>query len=188
MPDLQPPVTISVQGVLLKIDGQPYCVVLGDPPLDAPGDVMQRGPINLSFGMALLYEPDFILPQLLIDDFGNQYTGEAALDFMLNKGDSYPRADVTGRRASTDQTDTLFLKQIDLAQGLHCLAAVSHQQSLLCRVGAAVWPDALSTRIHTMPANDVRASRLLKLSARCLVVPVHQLSSLPSYLAELAKV
>lgn len=70
------------------------------------------------FAFAFLYETDFFLPYRVVDDFRREFQGKDALDFIRDRGASFPRADVLGIRVSTGSWAEIFLKEIDPHQGL----------------------------------------------------------------------
>jgi hypothetical protein len=72
---------------------------------------------SIGFGFEFLYEPDAFLPLMASDEFRRTYRGRQVLEFIIEKGASFPRADVSGLRVSNAVREEVFLKQIDLHQG-----------------------------------------------------------------------
>jgi len=185
---LQPPPTIEIVGALLRLGSRPTnTLVVGAPNADFPGDLISVGIWELCFGMMLLVEDDLILPQLILDDFGRQHVGTAGIEFMLREGDAFPRADVFGSRVSTGVEDQFFFKQIDLAQGLHCVACKRNCAQQRHRVDVVIWVDETQPQLRELDPDDTRAIGLLRLSTRCLAMPSRRLQSVANDLAAIIK-
>jgi hypothetical protein len=143
MVQLQPPFVESLNGRLVLLpDGKSAALLIGRGRSTLRGRLIHRGNIVLSYAFPLLYSTDFMFPQLAIDDFRREYHGQTAIEFMLDKANSYPRADAIGVRLSDGLQADFYMKEVDIAAGLHAFAHASSLVGLpLVRVLAAVWLD-----------------------------------------------
>ena len=73
-------------------------------------------PVSLRPGYHLIAEPDYLLPNEVIDDIGQHWTAPFCYQWMEERGDLFPRADVIGQRASTGASQNVFMKEMDLVQ------------------------------------------------------------------------
>ncbi len=168
---LYPPPSDVLKGYLMRLRGSSgMTLVGGQVPHDFPLGALLCGEITVYYGLALLYEQDFLLPQWVYDDFRREHHGADALDFMLRQGDAFPRADVVGCRASTGQRADLFLKQLDLARGVSAFVLIAPgTPKPFARLDLAVWADLEATGCSEMPLNDGRFPTLLHMAVRCYV-------------------
>ncbi len=151
-----------------------------------PGQLLHMGRLVVSYGLAFLYEPDFLLPQWAYDDFRRAYHADAALDFMMRKGDAFPRADVIGQRVSTGARTALFLKQLDLGRGVLAFAYASLDAPRpLARLDAALWVEPTASAWGDLPGGDERPSVWLRRAVPCFVAPPRDLPALPARLPAL---
>lgn len=76
-------------------------------------EVIVQGEIVLRYGIPYLFKPQWsIVPDLVVLDYGETMTGEAAWDFLMTSSHLYPRSDVLGFRS--DGVDEMVpLKQLD---------------------------------------------------------------------------
>ena len=163
---LASPPTITVKGLLTLADNaKPNVIVTGDVRRLRKPPEMKSATFELRFGVAMLYETDYIFPQLVIDDFAQQYYGRDGIAFMLDQGDAFPRADVMGVRKSTSMPEHLFMKQIDLARDLHCFA--NRNATHDTKLDAVVWIDPSENTWQSLKAADLRADDLLLRSVHC---------------------
>ncbi len=168
-----------VAGALVKGGEPPRLILLaGDLPDVLPGRPIARGAIVIRYALAYLYEQDYLIPGYVLDDFRREFYGEAALDFLLARGESFPRADVTGLRVSLGEHETLFVKQLDLAQGP---IAIAYRDA---SGGPALGPVRLAINLDPAAAQRQPASaggpfpaRLLK-AAACYSVAADGLDDL----------
>lgn len=88
-----------------------------------------------------------IVPGLIALDYGDMLTGAAAWDFLLNRSNLYPRADVFGYR--NDGTDDMIqVKWLDLAQPVEVLVytdenattPIAHPTALIAPAEAEIAP------------------------------------------------
>lgn len=181
MIQLQPPPTDTLNGHLLTLPdgGQTVLVVGARSKKSLPGRLMHAGEIEVRYGLALLLDQDFVIPQFAMDDFRREYHAEEAIHFLLTRGDSYPRADVIGHRLSTNQREELFLKQIDLGQGLVAFAYAEGQpEQLLARIHIAVFLNVGVRDWSLAPP----PSTLFGLAVRCYQLPPENIPRLAEYL------
>ncbi|MCY4466419.1 MAG: hypothetical protein OXE46_12870 [Chloroflexi bacterium] len=105
------PISDSVRGLLMRLDD---CWLLADHAL-VGGRVAAQGELILRYGISILGKPQFtIVPDLVVADRGEMLIGEAAWQFIIERGHLFPRADVCGR-FEDGADEMLFLKQLDLA-------------------------------------------------------------------------
>ncbi|MCE2489288.1 MAG: hypothetical protein J4G17_04855 [Anaerolineae bacterium] len=99
-------------GQILRVAG---VTLLSDRTLSG-GDSLASGPFLLRYGLVCLETPQrCIVPELVVMEYGEQLSGEAAWDFLLNHSNLHPRAEVLGRR-DDGLEDQLRVSRLDLAQ------------------------------------------------------------------------
>ncbi|GAB4341787.1 MAG: hypothetical protein Kow00117_21460 [Phototrophicales bacterium] len=78
-------------------------------------NAVATGDFIIRYGIRFLGKPMIsIVPGILALDYGEMLTGEAAWDFIFNKSNLYPRADVVGYRHDGED-DMIPLKHLDVA-------------------------------------------------------------------------
>jgi hypothetical protein len=119
IPERQP-IHDAVTGVVASLDADsPRALLIGiDPPPDAR--VQMHGDLIIRYGIPYLGKPHVIVPGLIAIDYGMMITGDEAWDFLLNRSNLYPRADVFGFR-SDGVDDMITVKMLDLAQPVRVL-------------------------------------------------------------------
>lgn len=169
MVTLQPPYWEDFTGRLVGVSvGKPALLVIGRGKLPPPGKLIYRGDVSIRFGFPLLLTTDHMFPQLVIDDFRREFHGRAAIEFMLNKGNSYPRADAVGMRLTDGSRGDFYMKEVDIAAGLHAYAyAADLDGPPLARVGAVVWLDTAIGSADGVLVDADAAGSLLHFSAKC---------------------
>jgi hypothetical protein len=107
----------------------------------APLEGAQAGTFNLRYGVVLLGRSYLsIVPDLIALDYGDALNGEEAMDFLFNKSNLYPRADVFGYR-DDGVDDMLTVKTLDLMQTLRVWAYASEQDTRpIAQVHALIAP------------------------------------------------
>lgn len=121
---------------------KPPLLIIGRGKLPPRVKAVHRGDVSVYFAFPLFMSPDLVFPQLVIDDFRRQFPGRAAIEFMLNKGNSYPRADVIGARLPDLKRADLYMKEVDVAAGLRAVAFSGPFEGIpLARIGTVVWLD-----------------------------------------------
>lgn len=127
------------------------------------------GQMNLVYAFPLLHEKDLFVPTWVYDDFQREYVGKDALNFLLKRGDSFPRADVGGLQVSTSGGREIFLRELDVSAGL--VALVRPIQASIgvpfVRLSDVIWVDdaAVDIRPADPPSGDL--SPFFTQSVRC---------------------
>lgn len=105
------PVEERFSGVLLRVGATDGLALLPQPDTTT----LAQGAFVLRFGVRFLGKPHrAIVPGLVVLDYGDMLTGEAAWDFLQKRSNLHPRAEVAGYR--DDGTDDLvFFRDLDLA-------------------------------------------------------------------------
>jgi hypothetical protein len=159
--------------LIVDVDGRPR-----------PGQVMYAGDLSVCYAVPYLYEQKSFVPYLLIDDFGREFVGIAALNFMVHKGDAFPRADVYGRWVHSGERDAVFLKQLDMAAELEAFAYESTGSPLpLARLGAVVWVEDNLTGLNRLDEHDERFPEMLRRSVPVFAIGPSHLPQLPGALS-----
>jgi hypothetical protein len=146
------PIGDSFKGVLQKLG---EAVLLAETPL-AGAEILHDGSFILRYGVVYLGKPHLsIVPALLALDYGAFKTGEDAWDFLLNKSNLFPRADVIGY--GNDGADCqVFVKELDLMFPFHILAYGNAEASKpLAQVAAVISdkPENLPPRLAEYAPN-----------------------------------
>ena len=102
-------------------------------------------PLVVHPGYRLLGRPDYLLPNEAIDDRGQHYFGQEAVDWIETVGGVFPRADAIGRLGSGEPFQAR-LKEMDLAVlALYASAAPQGPaQRLHLAIEALAVPDGLA--------------------------------------------
>lgn len=180
---LRPPPSDTLSGCLLRFAEERVVLVMGGQLIDPLGEVLHCGDVTIYYALALLYERDYLLLQWAYDDFRREYHAAEAVDFVLRRGDAFPRADVVGRRVSTGQRADLFLKQLDLGRGLLAFAyADADAPHPLARLDAALWIDDSVQGWAPLATDDPRTPALLRRAVPCYALPAASLPNLPDLL------
>jgi hypothetical protein len=182
--ELSPPPSDDVKGALFRWGEYPKVVLVKDGwPSHLPGEVLHTGQMVVCYALPFLYERDSLLPQLVVDDFRRMHHGRVALEFMIRRGDAFPRADVVGRRVSTGQRADLFLKQLDLAAPLEAYV-YSHLDALLplARLDMVVQVDDAIPDWSAL-TDDEAVPSLLRQAVPCYRINRRSLDCLPEWVA-----
>lgn len=129
----------------------------------APGaaDVLHAAPGIVRYGVRFLGKPHLsIVPGLIVVDYGQMLTGEAAWDFLINHSNRYPRAEVFGYR-NDGRDDMMLVRALDLAlppevlvyADAHATTPLARPTALIAGADAPAVPDRLLgalTRFETM--------------------------------------
>jgi hypothetical protein len=86
------------------------------------------------------------VPGLLATDTGDIMTGSHAWDFLLNRSNLFPRADVQGYR-NDGEDDMVFVKELDLMQPIQILVYETAEATAPLAQAAAV----ISTDLDSLP-------------------------------------
>jgi hypothetical protein len=120
------PVGDTFTGSLLKIDDT-YLLATASP---TGIDPVASGLFVVRYGVRFLEKPFLsIVPGLLALDYGDMLVGDAAWDFLLNRSNLYPRADVVGYR-NDGHDDMIPVKWLDLAMPFEVLIYTPEQDTL----------------------------------------------------------
>ncbi|MBZ0304295.1 MAG: hypothetical protein K8J31_31455 [Anaerolineae bacterium] len=102
-------------GVVLQAADTPLLARAAQP----AAEVIAQGDFVIRYGIQYLGKPHFALvPGLVALDYGDMLVGEAAWDFLLNRSNLHPRADVVGFR-NDGVDDMIAVKYLDLAEPVH---------------------------------------------------------------------
>ncbi|GEM_PF-845475 len=156
-------------------------LLVGELSAGLPGTLLHCGSVLICYGLAFLYEPDWLIPSLARDDFRRVYRGKDALEFLLHKGDLFPRGDVAGWRVSNGEWEDRFIKQIDLARPPAAFVCIEGRcGGPLARLDAALWVDPDARPWASLPPDDERAPAWLrKTTVRVYLVPPSGVEELP---------
>lgn len=119
------------------------------------GELLTNGPLLLRYGLICLEMPQLsIVPELVVLEYGEQLNGKAAWDFLLNRSNLHPRAEVLGHRDDGVE-DQLRVSRLDLAQAPRVLAwrqADAENSLPLARPSALIATDmdALPARLRQL--------------------------------------
>ena len=98
-------------GHLLRADGVALLSALNH----SGEELLAPGPLRLRYGIVCLETPQrCIVPELVVMEYGELLTGEAAWDFLLHHSNLHPRAEVHGR-LDDGMEDQLRVSRLDLA-------------------------------------------------------------------------
>jgi hypothetical protein len=172
-------------GALVRIGYRRWMTLIvgaGDRP--APGQNVRTGDLAVCYAVPYLFEQRSFVPHVVIDDFGREYTGNAALNFMVQRGDAFPRADVYGHWVGTGEQDHVFLKQLDLAARIEAFGCESASAPIpLARLDAVVWAEDEPIDLHRLDENDDRAPELLRRAIPVYRIGASRLQQLPGMLS-----
>jgi hypothetical protein len=109
----QEPIQDSFTGIIARHPTSGYQALVASP-LNGLKTVAE-GAFIVRYGLRFLGKLHrSIVPGLLVLDYGDMLTGEEAWEFITNKSNLYPRAEVAGRMDDGSE-DMVFLKALDLA-------------------------------------------------------------------------
>lgn len=183
--DLQPPPADQVNGYLAALEGTPRTALVIGPSVDGlPAKLLHQGEMTVKYGFVFLYEPeDTLIVQFAMDDFQRQYHGVAAINFALRRGDAFPRGDIFGHRTSNGEYFEAFIREVDLASGLHAYVFNQIDDHIpIAKVNLAVWIDEEVKGLINLPPDDQRSPDLLGRTVPCLCVNPASLPDLPHLL------
>lgn len=116
IPERQP-IRDEIEGFVVDINGiQAFMLEIAD-----ELDVIASGQFIVRYGVQFLGKPQLsIVPGLIALDYGEMLTGEEAWDFLWNRSNLHPRADVFGYR-NDGEDDMIVIKWLDVDQSAHVL-------------------------------------------------------------------
>lgn len=121
MPNFPDPEYISetLTGVIFKEEERHLLAVGG---LTLLGECVAQGALTLRYAVPTLNPPiRWVIPGLLVGERGGAFTGRKAWDYMQDRWEHHPRADVVGLDP-TGAKQTYFLKELDLAAQVRAYA------------------------------------------------------------------
>ncbi len=129
------PVSDRFRGVIVQAGGAAALAVAAPP--DA--EVIASGEFTLQYGARFLGKPEqYIVPGLVVLDYGDMLTGEDAWNFLWHRSNLHPRAEVVGQR-DDGREDIVFFRVLDLSLPPHVL--VYDGAALVARVTALIARD-----------------------------------------------
>jgi hypothetical protein len=157
------PVSDDFEGFALRVDGQ-VCLAH-----ESFGTVLAQGALTVRYGARYLGKSFLsIVPGLVALDYGDFLTADAAWDFIRNRSNLYPRAEVFGFR-SDGVDDMTWVRNLDLARPAEVLVyADATATRPLASVDALIVPAAALERIparlraalpHVETFDDWRAAK-----------------------------
>lgn len=112
------PIADMFSGYLIQF-GEMQALCTEEPDEDV--QVIQHGQFIIRYAVPFLGKPQLsIVPGLIVLDYGEMLAGEAAWDFLLNRSNLYPRADVIGYR-NDGEDDMVVIKWLDVDQPVQVL-------------------------------------------------------------------
>lgn len=115
-----------LNGVVLKVN-QSYALALHAHP---ESEIVVQGNITLRYGVRFLGKPhQSIVPGLMVIEYGDMLTGEEAWEFLVNRSNRFPRAEVMGYR-NDGYDDMAYVKALDLALPIDVLAYSSATETM----------------------------------------------------------
>lgn len=127
--EFRPPYHDVVGGSLLRIGEEQALnvLIIGESSRQLPGEQLYSGEMYLRYGLVYLYkETDALIPQYALDDFRREYHAADALDFLYEKGERFPRADVVGIRVPDGTKTQAYAKELDHARPYRMIACKAH--------------------------------------------------------------
>lgn len=115
------PLGDTVTGTLIRVD-ETDLLLTDAASVPADAETLHSGTLVVRYGVRYLGKPHLsIVPGLLATDQGEVMTGEVAWDFLLNRSNLHPRADVHGYRNDGEE-DMVFVKELDVMRPIEILA------------------------------------------------------------------
>jgi hypothetical protein len=129
----------TISGTIYKEDSR-HTLAVGD--LALPGEALARGTFALRYAVPTLNPPvRWLVPGLLAGERGGAFVGRKAWDYMQDRWEHHPRADVIGIDPAGEK-QTYFLKELDLAARVRVYAYPDPAATTpLCIVDALAAPD-----------------------------------------------
>lgn len=138
------PIGDSFNGSLLKIDDQFLLFSEAKP----CAETVLHGAMVVRYGVPFLDRPHLaIVPGLVVLDYGDTLTGHEAWNFLIEKSNLHPRADVLGYR-NDGQDEMIVVKKLDLALPVNVFVFVDEDAIVpVARVHALISPESTSACI-----------------------------------------
>lgn len=147
------PISDPFTGALIRVDGTALLTESLPPGLEA----IQRGHFVVRYGVQYLQKAQSIVPGLIALDYGDMLTGEEAWNFLFNRSNLYPRADVVGY-TSKGEDDMVPVKMLDLMrpvdvlvyESLEATQPLAHIRGIISQDPEQI-PERLRTYTKTYP-------------------------------------
>lgn len=105
------PVCDHFTGVVLQAEGAQALVFAPQP----GAEVIAAGEFIIRYGVRFLGKPEqYIIPGLVVMDYGDMLNGEEAWDFLWHRSNLHPRSEVVGQREDNHE-DVVFFRNLDLS-------------------------------------------------------------------------
>ncbi len=133
------PISERVSAVVTEVEGQ---ALLSAGRL-SEGEAVASGDLIIRYGITFLGKPQMsIVPHLVVADYGELLTGEAAWAFLMSSAHLYPRADVCGW-LNDGRDEMVLLKQLDFDYPFDVFVYQQIQdEQPLAKLSALVAPDS----------------------------------------------
>lgn len=114
----------------------------------APQDAVLSGMLVVRYAIRYLGKPHLsIVPGLVAIDYGDMLVGDEAWDFLLNRSNLYPRAEIFGYR-NDGKDEMMYVKHLDFVQPIEVLVyAKDTDTAPAARPIALIAPDDAVTSI-----------------------------------------
>lgn len=100
------------------------------------GEVVAGGDFEIRYGVCFLGKPEqYIVPELVVMDYGDMLTGEDAWNFLWHRSNLHPRSEVVGPRED-GREDIVFFRSLDLSLPPRVL--VYERETLLAKAAALI--------------------------------------------------
>lgn len=114
------PISDVFTGLIVHVAGHDVLMLALTDADDVDASITHEGTFFVRYGLIYLQEAHSMVPELIALDYGDMLAGEEAWDFILNRSNLYPRADVVGYR--DDGTDDMVvLKKLDIMHPVEVL-------------------------------------------------------------------
>lgn len=137
-------------------------------------------PLIVRYGFAYLYaENDFLVLTQVYDDYQRQHVGIEAAEFMLSKGERFPRADAIGYRLRDMAYREEFIRNIDIARSVFAFAfATPHLDQSPVQLQMTVWVTSQASGVEPVPDDERLQLSLLGLATDCYAANPSRVSQL----------
>lgn len=158
-------ITETVEGAVFDLPGGAVLVVGAVPEALASRPARARGTLILRYGIPMnspVAEP--VIPGLMVGERGGALVGREAWEFMMNRFQMFPRADVVGFRPGGAEAQ-VFLRELDFGaqvrvyvfESTEARKALAEVTALFRGEGVPELPEMLTRHLPTLPD----AARLL---------------------------
>lgn len=132
------PVYDLLAGVVLQAGAAQALALAPQPGVEIP----VSGDFLIQYGVRFLGKPErYIVPELVVLDYGDMLAGEEAWSFLWHRSNLHPRAEVVGCRDDGSE-DIVFFRALDLSLPPQVLVFSAPGGALLARPTALIAPDA----------------------------------------------